>query len=170
MKQLIFNSTPLIYLTKAGLSSIFEQLPDEKYTSSTVKQEVADKGKQKGIPDAIILDKLFTNNVFRVCEPTDKKFLTQLLQTRGLHLADAQVIALAHEYKATAVIDDEVARKTAKVYNIDYVGSPYILMRAACDGIISKTKAKQALQDMVCAGWRCSVESYSKIMDLLDKL
>lgn len=170
MKQLVFNSTPLIYLTKVGLGRIFENLQEEKLTSPVVKREVVDEGKRKGVPDAIVLDKLFVNGVFRVCQPSDKTFLARLLETRGLHLADAEVLALAHEHKGTAVIDDEVARKTAKVYDIAYVGSPYVLMRAVCEGSISKAKAKQAVNDMVSLGWRCNVESYVKILEVLDGL
>ena len=169
MKPLVFNSTPLIYLTKAGLSRIFEGLGGEKLTSPVVKREVVDEGKRKGVPDAVVLDKLFVNGVFKVCQPSDRKFLVRLLETRGLHLADAEVLALAREHAGIAVIDDEVARKTAKVYGVDYVGSPYVLMRAVCEGLISKAKAKQAVNDMVSAGWRCNVESYAKIMEVLDR-
>jgi predicted nucleic acid-binding protein len=170
VKSLVFNSTPLIYLTKAGLSRIFEGMQGEKLTSPAVKREVVDEGKRKGIPDAIVLDKLFANGVLKVCEPVDEKFLVRLLETQGLHLADAEVLALAHELAGIAVVDDAVARKTAKVYGIDYVGSPYVLMRAVCEGLISKVKAKQAVNDMFSAGWRCNVETYVKIMEALEKL
>ncbi len=170
MKPLVFNSTPLIYLTKAGLGRVFEGLQGEKLTSPVVKREVVGEGKSKGVPDAVVLDKLFANGVFKVCEPSGKRFLSRLLETRGLNLADAEVLALAREHAGIAVVDDEVARKTAKVYGVDYVGSPYVLMRAVCEGLISKARAKQAVNDMVSVGWRCSVESYAKIMEVLEKL
>ena len=169
MNPIVFNSTPLIYLSKAGLCKIIENLRAEKLTSPIVKQEVVDKGKLKGVPDAIALEKLFDRGVFKVCEPKDKAFLSQLSLTRGLHVADAQVLALAKEYEGLAVIDDEVARKTAKVYRINYVGTPYILARAVFEEIINKEQAKRAVNDMVSAGWRCSIESYAKIMELLEK-
>ena len=108
MKPLVFNSTPLIYLTKAGLSRIIEGLQVEKLTSPLVKREVVDEGKRKGVPDAIVLDKLFADSVFKVCQPSDRKFLAKLTETRGLHLADAEVLALAREREGIAVIDDEV--------------------------------------------------------------
>ena len=170
MKPLVFDSTPLIYLTKAGLSRIFKELQVEKLTSPLVKREVVDAGKNRGIPDAIVLDRLFASGVFRVCNPTDQLFLTRLSETHGLHLADAEVLALAHDHTGIAVMDDEVGRKTAKVYGIDYAGSSYILMRAICEGIISKANAKQAVNDMVSLGWRCNVESYMKILEALEKL
>ena len=169
MKPLVFNSTPLIYLSKAGLSRIIENLKAEKLTSPLVKAEVVDKGKLKGVPDAIALEKLFENNVFKLCKPKDSTFLSRLSETRGLHAADAEVLALAKEYYGVAVIDDAVARKTAKVYGIEYAGTPYILMRAVFEGILLKDEAQKAVNDMISAGWRCSLESYAKIMELLEK-
>ena len=170
MKSLVFNSTPLIYPSKAGLSGIIEILKGEKLTSPLVKAEVVDKGKLKGVPDAIALEKLFDNGVFKVCKPKDSAFLSRLSETRGLHVADADVLALAKEHDSLAVIDDEVARKTAKVYGIEYVGTPYVLVRAVFEGLLSKEEAKLAVNDMVSAGWRCSLESYAKIMQLLEKV
>jgi predicted nucleic acid-binding protein len=170
VKTFVFNATPLIYLTKVGLSKIFEELKDEKLTSPSVKREVVDEGKRKGVADAIILDKLFLKGVFKIVEPKDKVFLESLLQTRGLHIADAEVLTIAKEQRGTAIIDDEVARKTAKIYGISYAGTPYILAKAVFDGIITWEKAKQAINEMVYAGWRCSVETYAKIMETIEKL
>ena len=170
MKTLVFNATPLIYLTKVGLSKIFEELKDEKLTSPSVKREVADEGKRKGVADAIILDKLFLKGVFKIVELKDKGFLGSLLQTRGLHIADAEVLTIAKEQRGTAIIDDEVARKTAKIYGISYAGTPYILAKAVSEEIVTKEKAKQAINEMVYAGWRCSIETYAKIMETIEKL
>jgi len=32
-----------------------------------------------------------------------------------------------------------------------------------------KEKAKQAINEMVYAGWRCSIETYVKIMETMEK-
>lgn len=169
MKPLVFNSTPLIYLTKVGLSEVFDGLKEEKLTSPKVKREVADEGKRKGVPDAVVLEKMFRNNVFRIVEPKDNEFLSRLLETKGLHVTDAEILTIAPERKGLAVIDDEVARKTARVYGISYVGTPYVLMRAVLERLITKERAKLAVNEMVSAGWRCSIESYAKIMEALEK-
>jgi predicted nucleic acid-binding protein len=170
VKPLVFNATPLIYLIKIGLSKIFEQLKDEKLTSLSVKREVVDEGKRKGVADAIILDKIFLKGVFKIVEPKDKNFLESLLQTRGLHMTDAEVLTITKEHGGIAIIDDEVARKTAKIYGISYAGTPYILAKAVSEEIITREKAKQAVNEIVFAGWRCSIETYAKIMETIEKL
>jgi predicted nucleic acid-binding protein len=170
VKPLVFNSTPLIYLTKVGLSKVFEGLKTEMLTAPSVKREVVDEGKRKGVPDAIVLEKLFEDGVFEVVEPEDKRFLSRLLETKGVHVTDCEVLTLARERKGLAVIDDQVARKTAKVYGVAYAGTPYVLMRAVSERLITKERAKQAVNEMVFAGWRCSVESYAKIMEIFQKV
>jgi len=170
VKSLVFNATPLIYMTRAGASKVFEGLEDEKLTSPSVRQEVVDEGKRKGVPDAIVLERMFESNVFKVVEPKNQKLLRSLLQTKGLHITDAEVLALARERNGMAVIDDEVARKTARIFGISYVGTPYILMRAVMARLISKERAIQTIGEMIHAGWRCSVESYVKIMNAIEAL
>jgi len=169
VKLLVFNSTPLIYLAKVGLSKVLEDLKGEKVTSPEVKREVVNEGKRKGVPDAVVLEKLFESRVFRIVEPKNKEFLSRLLKTKGLHVTDAEVLALAKELDGLAVVDDEVARKTAKVYGIAYVSTPYVLVRAVSEGVITRNTARQAVNEMVSAGWRCSVETYARIMEVLEK-
>jgi len=169
VKLLVFNSTPLIYLAKVGLSKVLEDLKGEKVTSPEVKREVVNEGKRKGVPDAVVLEKLFESRVFRIVEPKNKELLSRLLKTKGLHVTDAEVLALAKELDGLAVVDDEVARKTAKVYGIAYVSTPYVLVRAVSEGVITRNTAHQAVNEMVSAGWRCSVETYARIMEVLEK-
>jgi len=170
VKPLVFNATPLIYITKVGLSKIFEDLKDEKLTSPQVKREVVNEGKGKGVPDAIILEKMFQNNVFKVAQPKDERFLATLSKVKGLHITDAEVLAIARERNGTAVIDDEVARKTARIYGISYAGTPYIMIRAVAQRLITRERAKQAIKEMISEGWRCSIESYAIIIDAIEKL
>jgi len=51
-----------------------------------------------------------------------------------------------------AVIGDEVVGKTARIYRVSYAGTPYILMRAVGQGLVTKERAKQALNEVVFAG------------------
>ncbi len=85
-----------------------------------------DKGKNKGVADAIILEKLFNNKIFKIIEPEDNEFTRRLMKTRGLHKADAEVLSLARELEGLAIIDDELASNVAKIYEMSYAGTPYI--------------------------------------------
>jgi len=170
VKPLVFNSTPLIYLTKIGLANTLEALRVEKLTSPEVRKEVVNKGKGKGVPDALILERLFEIHALRVVEPKDQKLLLRLLETRGLHSTDAQILVIAKERGGVAIVDDASARKTAKIYGIPYAGTPYVLMRAVLQKLITKERAKRAIDEMISAGWRCRVEAYAEIIRAIEKL
>jgi hypothetical protein len=49
-------------------------------------------------------------------------------------------------------------------------GTPYVLARAVSEGFLSKEQAKIVVKDMVSSGWRCNVETYAKIIELMDKM
>jgi len=163
----ILNSTPLIYLTKVGMAHLLVDLRLEKITSQLVKQEVVDKGKDVGAPEAEILEELFQKKVIKLVEPIRHEFVTRLRGVRGLHDADVRTIALAKECDGMAIIDDQLARRTARIYKIRYSGTPYLLIKAHIQGHITKELAKKIIDDMISAGWRCGVEDYQIIMRCL---
>jgi len=166
---IVLNSTPLIYLAKIGMNHLFVDLKLEKITSPLVKQEVVDKGKDIGAPEAEILAELFQRHVIKIVEPKRRELITRLHEIRGLHDADVHIIALAKEYDGIAIMDDQLARKTARIYKIRYSGTPYLLMRAYIQGLIAKELVMEAIDDMISVGWRCGVEDYQSIMSYLGR-
>jgi predicted nucleic acid-binding protein len=66
-------------------------------------------------------------------------------------------------------LDDRVARATAKVYRIEHGGTAFILAILIALGLITKEKAKSALDDMISSGWRCSVEQYCRMTRMIEE-
>lgn len=62
----IFNSTPLIYLNKVGLSQIFELLEGDKIIPLKVYEEVITQGKLRGDADALISEELIAKEVIKI--------------------------------------------------------------------------------------------------------
>jgi predicted nucleic acid-binding protein len=44
------------------------------------------------------------------------------------------------------------------------------LAKAVSEEIVTEEKAKQAVNEMVYSGWRCSIETYARIMETIEKL
>ncbi|MCP8307305.1 MAG: DUF3368 domain-containing protein [archaeon] len=170
MKIIVLNSTPLIYLAKIGLSHLLIDLRLEKITSPLVKQEVVNRGRAIGAPEATVIENLFQKHIIKVAEPRDQELISRLLEVKGLHEADIHVLALAKEYDGIAIVDDKLARKTAKIYKIRYAGTSYLLIRTYLQGLITKKQVKKAVDEMISAGWRCGVEDYQKIIQHLETL
>lgn len=163
MKPLIFDATPLIYLTRIGLSNLLETLPVPKFASRSVFTEVVEHGKAKGHADALALAHLFEVKAINIVDPSDNSILRALRKVRGLEQADADTLAAAKEHDYRAVVDDLLARSVARTYSIDFVGTPFILLLATQNRLLSKPEALRAVDDMVEAGWRCGPELYREI-------
>ena len=58
-KPLVFDSTPLIYLTKASLAELLKDISEQKFTTASVFEEVVREGKKKRAPEASLLETLF---------------------------------------------------------------------------------------------------------------
>ncbi len=170
MKILVLNSTPLIYLAKIGLIDILSKLKAYKITSSSVKHEVVDRGRAMGAPEAEALSKLFNEKAITLMQPKDQAFLKGLFTIKGLAVADAEVLALAKEQKGVAILDDKLARNTAKVHSIPYAGTAHILIWAIEENLITKKQAKNSLDEMIARGWRCGPEDYAQILKKFDEV
>lgn len=162
-KPLVFNATPIIYICKIGLSKIFGDFSEEKYTTPKVVEEVVDKGKSLGVPDAFIAEELIQRSVIRVREPTNVEFITLLSAMPGLHKAEIQVLALAKELEGIAIVDESVAREVSRLYDIETHGTAYLLLRLLYRRKLSKKQVKEAIGDMISAGWRLTAEEYVKL-------
>ena len=167
MPPLVFDSTALIYLAKTSLLQLVGRLHDEKLMPPTVHMEVVTKGKEKGAPDAAIIERLTVEGIIKVKEVEDVRFFDALRRNPMLHKADAEVIVLAKEIGGIAVLDEEVARSVADVFEVSNRGTIYVLFRLLKAELISREQARRAVDQMISAGWRCSTALYVEIMKQL---
>lgn len=161
---LVLNSTPLIYLAKVNVLELLEKLPEKKVIPTSVHAEVVIKGKKRGTPDAILIEKAIDGGIIELKTLKDKKFLQTLRKIPGLHEADAEVLALSKELKATAIIDEDKARTIADVNGTPNRGTVYLLLRLQKLGLLTKGEVKVKVDEMIKLGWRCSTEVYAEIV------
>jgi len=167
-EPLILNATPIIYLCKIGLSKIFTEFSEEKYTTPKVVEEVVNKGKSIGAPDAFIAEELIQQSTIKVREPKNVDFIGKLSRISDLHKAEIQVLALAKELDGVAIIDESIAREVARIYNIETHGTAFLLLRLLYRGKLSKKQTREAIDKMISAGWRLTAEEYAKLIKELE--
>jgi predicted nucleic acid-binding protein len=175
-KPLIFNSTPLIYLTRVSLAKFFKEIPGEKFTTTRVFNEVVEEGKKKGAPEASLLESLFKEEIIKVRNPNDKEYLKSVKkmsaesERQPLHEAEAEVLCLAKELNGTAIADDQVARSVARLLGIELHGTGYILGKIFATDKIKKEKLMEKVKEMRDEGWHVAAEDYLKIIEYLKTL
>ena len=176
MKPLIFDSTPLIYLTRVSFTKSFKDISGEKFTTTRVFNEVVQEGKRKGVPEASLLESLFKDGTVSVRNPSEKEYLKFVKEMateserQPLHEAEGEVLCLAKELNGIAVADDKVVRVVAKLLEIEIHGTGYILGKIYAAKKIKKAELIEKVHEMHDSGWHVSVEDYLKIIDYLANL
>lgn len=175
-KPLIFNSTPLIYLTKVSLTKLFKEIPEEKFTTTKVFNEVVQEGKKKGAPEASLLESMFKKETIKIHNPNDEEYLKSVKkmaaesERQPLHEAEAAVLCSAKELNGIAIADDQVARSVAKLLGIELHGTGYILGKIFATNKIKKEELIEKVKEMRNEGWHVSAEDYLKIIEYLKSI
>ena len=165
--KFVFDSTPLIHLVRAGLAWMIKELGGRKYLVPSVYAEVVEAGKAKGFNDALVSEELVRTGVMAVKRPSGN--LVKLIAAhKDIHPGEAEVISLAKELKAIAIIDDQVARSIADMHGVRKEGSYAVILRMLQEGKIEKDGARAALGKLVASGWRCEVELYERILKAIE--
>jgi len=160
----IFNSIPLIYLSKVSLSWIFEELEGEKLIPETVYHEVVVKGKKVGAIDAFIVDELIGKEVFKVIKV---KPIDWLREVKELHRGEIEVLSLAKEMNGIAITDDSIAREIGEILGVKVHGSLYLIF-LMLKGMIDKKTAVDKVNEMIKKGFRLSSDVYSEFLKLIN--
>ena len=175
-KPLIFDSTPLIYLTRSSLTELLKEISAPIITTANVFEEIVSEGKRKRAPESSLLETLFKKEIIMVHDISNKDYLNYVKEMAAanemqpLHEAEAEVLCLTKEVNGVAVADDKVARSVARILGIELHGTGYILGKIFATGKISKEKLVEKVKEMREGGWYVSAEDYLKIIDYLKNL
>lgn len=166
----VFDSSPLIYLNKVGLTWIFERLEGEKIIPDQVFEQVITEGKSRGDADALVSEDLVTSGVIKVIPVTnDFKAMLQSLRDE-LHDGELEVLALAHEESGTAILDESIAREVATVFKIEVHGTLFLIFLMVKRGKLKKQEAREKVDLMIRNGFRLGHEEYLDFLSLLETI
>ncbi|TFH22285.1 hypothetical protein E4G67_04565 [Candidatus Bathyarchaeota archaeon] len=175
-KPLVFDSTPLIYLTRSSLAEFLKEIIQPKFTTASVFEEVVREGKRKRAPESSLLETLFEKEIIKVHTISNKGYLkyvkemASLNEMQPLHEAEAEVLCLTKELNGVAVADDNVARSVARILGMELHGTGYILGKIYATAKIDKEKLVEKVKEMRDGGWYVWAEDYLKIIDYLKNL
>lgn len=166
----VFDSSPLIYLNKVGLTWIFEQLEGEKIIPPHVYEQVVVRGKIRGDADALISEDLVKKGVIQVV--TVKNGFKETLRNleAGLHEGELDVLVLAKNKGGTAILDESIAREVGNILRIEVHGTLFLIFLMAKKGLLKREEAENKVNLMIKKGFRLSHEGYLIFLELLENI
>jgi predicted nucleic acid-binding protein len=118
-----------------------------------VYEETVINGKNKGHPDSLIIEQTVANNLIKIKGVKNKKKVDDL-RIFGLHLGEAEAIALYFQEKAQLLAtDDDTCRKNRIILGINIIGSPAIVIMLFRNSLITRNKALDCISSLETIGW-----------------
>jgi len=147
------DSMILIHLAKMHILIDSCQHFGDVIIPTKVYEETVINGKKKGHPDALIIEQTINSNLIKIKE-IDKKDKVDNLRLFGLHLGEAEAVALYFQEKAQFLAtDDDTCRKNRIILGINIIGSPAIVLMLFRKALITRKTAIDCVFALETIGW-----------------
>lgn len=157
MRKIIVNSTPLIALAKANKLEILKGMYEHIIIPEAVYREVTEK-------DDVAAQRIEAAREWIEVRKVDSSLDRRMYKAK-LHDGEVEVMLLAQEIRADAVIiDDGAARKTAEYLGLPLTGTLGVMIKAKQRGLLETVMP--AVQQMEQNGIFFSKEVKEKIRKL----
>lgn len=118
-----------------------------------VYEEAVLAGKEKGHPDALIIEREIKGNLIKIKKVINRKKVDDL-RLFGLHYGEAEAVALYFQENARFLAtDDDTCRRNRIMLGINIIGTPAIVIMLFRKGRISREKAIDCVSVLDTIGW-----------------
>ncbi|MFH2109651.1 MAG: DUF3368 domain-containing protein [Candidatus Bathyarchaeota archaeon] len=167
----VSNSSPLMWLAKAGRIETLRNIFGEILVPKEVYREVVSEGLRLGFSDALAVEEAVRAGWIKVIALTDEEeeFSSRLIQGAGeIHVGEAQAIALARGRGVPLLMDESSGRALAEALGIEARGTIYVVLRALRQGLMDRGEAKETMNRMVEKGMRVDPRLLSRVLKEID--
>jgi predicted nucleic acid-binding protein len=159
MREVVSNTSPLLYLHQLGRLDLLPALYSQVLVPASVVEELA-AGRAAGhdVPNIAALPWARV-----VSSPT----LALLALATDLGKGEAEAIAIAHERNALLILDDGLARRHAKLVGVTLTGTLGVLVKAKTAGHI--TEVAPVVSRLRELGFRLSDQTRDAVLKLANE-
>lgn len=164
----IKDSMILIHLAKMQILTDSCRHFGKVMIPTKVYEETVVNGKEKGHPDALIIERTITSDLIKIKEIKNKKKVDEL-KIFGLHLGEAEAVVLYFQEQAQFLAtDDDTCRRNRIILEINIIGSPAIVLTLLRKGVITKQKAMDCVYALETIGW-FGIEIINEMRNKIEK-
>jgi predicted nucleic acid-binding protein len=166
VKMIVSNAGPLIHLARISKLKLLRELFGEVVIPHAVREEVVERGKEKGKADAFLIEEGIKEGWIVTVEDIGMR---EIAESAGIEEAEAIVIAQAREKSCPVLLDDLAARRFAIGLGLEVVGSVGVLIKSTKEHGISKEEAFNALDKLAKVMW-LSIDVYEGARNTIKEL
>ncbi len=156
----VFDSSPLIFLSRIRSLREAAALYSESLIPESVRAEVVDIGRRIGAPETAGIESLLLAGNLTVVAVPETALSRRLASNKGLSKVDRDSIALAFEKGARLLADDTAVRTATSHLGIPLGGTLSVLLSLVDAGVMTRSEGARNLDRLVDEGWYCSAKLY----------
>jgi len=157
---MISNSSPLIIFGKLNKLDLLKKAFGKITISESVYDEVIKKGIEINAPESFLIKDHITRKNIEI-KTLDKKWKEKAVflekAYNPLDYGESETICLALQQKEKIIlIDEKIARKVAKIYGLDSIGSLGVLLLAFKKGFLEEKEIINIINEILSTNFRIS--------------
>ncbi len=158
--KIVFNSSPLIFLTRLGFLDTFVDSADEFYLPAFVAEEIYAKSDDAS---QSVRSKIYLGNI--TPKAIQLTLLANSLNMR-LGLGESEAIALGIDLSCDYIIlDDSAARKEATRLGLNVKGTLAVIKKLQADNKITIGNLEQFYQELIAINFRVKRALFDAIFE-----
>ena len=166
-EEAVSDAGPLIHLAQISKLELLEKIFGRILIPEKVRKEVIDRGKEKGLPNASVVEEAIKAGWIVIQEEIDDR-IGKLAEQAGISEGETTAILLARERKCPVLLDDLAARRFAMGLGLKVIGSVGILIKATGEGLVGKAEALSALEKLAKVMW-LSIDVYEQARKVIEE-
>ena len=136
--QIVFDSSTLILLAKAGLLDVFmDDFPGHAWISKTVEKECL----AKPSVDAKLIQSRIREGRIKVSPVRDNKLCSKMENDFNINRGEAEAVVMGAQFKAIVATDDWNAIQACKVLRLPFTTALALLIRMREKNLLDKDLA-----------------------------
>jgi len=149
--MILADATPLIHLSRAGLLHLLPKLYGRAMVPTSVWEEALGRGEPRPESQALLTASESWLEV-RALTARERKPSESLRRGAPVGRGEADTIALGASPRAPVLMDDRVAVNLARMRGLETRWTTSVVLEAHFRGILDRTGARRAIEDLVGAG------------------
>jgi len=171
---MIIDSSSLIIFAKIKKLDILLKLYKPLSITKETYKETVEQGIIINAPDAKIINEFVESKKIKI-KDLDKTYAKLSKELRNIYsqlgFGESEAIALTlQEGDNMLIMDEELGRDVAKLYNLKPVGSLRILLEAYKENILDEQKLRETVREMIKNKFRLGAEVIDEFWVVFDKI
>lgn len=167
----VCNSSPLMWLSKAGRLALLRHLYGRVLVPEEVYRETVEKGLAEGFTDALVVKEAVEEGWVEVSAPTeaDRELCRRMVERAPeIHAGEAQAITIARKTGLPLLMDEASGRSLAETFGLKVNGTVYVILEGLDKGYLKREETIETVLRLVEKGFRIEPRLLSRILRTIE--